>query len=83
LNFQKWRKANLDSRAATQAKYRALKKSQRCKCCTDEQIKQIYKSCPNGWHVDHIYPISKGGLHCCANLQHLSAEDNLKKGANI
>ena len=30
-------------------------------------------------HVDHIHPISKGGLHAPWNLQVLTAEDNLRK----
>jgi 5-methylcytosine-specific restriction endonuclease McrA len=34
-------------------------------------------------HVDHIVPISKGGLHHPDNLQILTAEENLKKGAKL
>lgn len=79
----KWRRANLKRRAATQAKYRTARKNQRCSCCSDEEILSIYKKCPKGFHVDHIYPVSKGGLHCINNLQILSAEDNRKKGSSI
>ena len=32
-----------------------------------------------GWHVDHIQPINKGGAHHPDNLQVLSSELNLKK----
>lgn len=32
-------------------------------------------------HVDHIKPLSKGGLHVAANLQVISAHLNLRKGA--
>ncbi len=35
------------------------------------------------YHVDHIYPLSKGGLHHEDNLQILPSEDNLKKGNKI
>lgn len=35
------------------------------------------------YHVDHIIPISKGGMHIPSNLQILTAVDNLKKGAKI
>lgn len=34
-------------------------------------------------HVDHIMPISKGGLHHPDNLQILTAQENLKKGVKI
>lgn len=32
-------------------------------------------------HVDHIRPLAKGGRHHPSNLQILTAEENLKKGA--
>ena len=41
----------------------------------------IYALCPAGWHVDHIVPLTKGGLHDPANLQYLTACDNQAKGA--
>ena len=34
-------------------------------------------------HVDHIIPLSKGGMHHPDNLQILTATENLKKGARI
>ncbi len=48
-----------------------------------EKIKEVYKHCPEGMHVDHIIPL-KGelvsGLHVHTNLQYLSPEENIKKG---
>ena len=34
-------------------------------------------------HVDHKYPLSKGGKHHPDNLQILTAEQNFKKGAKL
>ena len=35
------------------------------------------------YHVDHIHPIAKGGAHHPDNLQILSAEENIRKGAKL
>ena len=48
-----------------------------------EAIKEVYKACPNGYHVDHIIPLQGelvSGLHVKANLQYLRAGDNITKG---
>lgn len=46
-----------------------------------EDIKQFYMHRPKGYHVDHVVPLSKGGLHHLSNLQYLTAEENLRKNA--
>lgn len=45
-------------------------------------LRDFYEAMSLGekFHVDHIIPIAKGGLHIAQNLQILSAKDNLRKG---
>jgi 5-methylcytosine-specific restriction endonuclease McrA len=42
-------------------------------------IAEFYKNCPEGYEVDHIVPIYKGGIHHLINLQYLTPEENRKK----
>lgn len=65
------------------AKRKAMKKNQTPELTEIEKnrILFIYEVCGTmaDYHVDHIRPISKGGLHHPDNLQILSAELNLQK----
>jgi hypothetical protein len=52
----------------------------------EDEIKQIYKHCERvskklqiPFHVDHIVPLAKGGLHHPLNLQVVPAKWNLRK----
>ena len=47
-----------------------------------ELIKEIYKNCPKGYHVDHIHALARGGLHHQDNLQYLPGPENSRKCAD-
>ena len=59
-------------------KRRARKLNQLCTCCNPNFVKDL--DIPEGYHIDHIQPLSKGGLHCRRNIQIIPAEVNLRKG---
>jgi len=48
-----------------------------------EDIQEFYNNCPDGYHVDHIIPVAKGGKHTIENLQYLTPEENFKKATNL
>lgn len=65
------------------ARYAAKKKFQ---TPVDEDlgsIRDFYLKCPPGYEVDHIVPISKGGLHSLLNLQYLTSTENKRKGNKL
>lgn len=77
-----WRINNKAYDAHRAKLYRMRKHGQVPPWANLEKIKQIYLTCPKGWHVDHIVPL-KGkhvsGLHVETHLQHLPAIENIKK----
>ena len=70
-----WREGN--------ANYRAKLLSQTPADADRIAIKEFYANCPKGYDVDHIIPISKGGLHTLSNLQYLTASENRSKGNKL
>ena len=63
------------------AKRRAAKLKQTPDYANLDLIKLIYENCPKGYQVDHMTPISNGGLHHESNLCYLPEGINLSKGA--
>jgi hypothetical protein len=82
---RKWAKNNPEY-----IKYKAATRRAKIQQATFKQfvpkIKEIYKNCPEGLHVDHIIPLKHPdvcGLHVPWNLQYLTAEENLKKSNKL
>lgn len=65
------------------ARYAAKKRNQTPPWADLAAIKLFYMNCPLGYEVDHIMPISKGGLHSLENLQYLTISENRKKWCKI
>lgn len=82
-NYHKnYSKTHRAERTATQNKRRALYLRAMPSWADLVAIKEFYKNCPKGYHVDHIVPLNHPlvcGLHVLANLQYLPAQENLKK----
>lgn len=65
------------------ANYRASVRNQTPADIDRKAIKEFYDKCPPGYEVDHIIPISKGGLHTLENLQYLTVIENRRKSNKI
>ena len=84
-----WQQANKEKKNVTNANRRALRfRATVYLTPTDKkEIQNLYKVAQNKtketgevWHVDHIIPLTKGGLHKPTNLQVVPASWNLSKG---
>ena len=64
-------------------RYMAKRKNQTPEHVDIKALQEFYLNCPVGYEVDHIIPISKGGLHSIENLQYLPASENRKKSNKI
>ncbi|NDB61926.1 HNH endonuclease [bacterium] len=65
------------------AAYRAKLRNQTPPDADRKAIAEFYANCQKGYEVDHIIPISKGGLHTLSNLQYLTITENRKKGSKM
>lgn len=79
---KRWQQFNLDKYREYNAARRALKLQAYPIWADRSEISKIYEECPPGYHVDHDVPLNHPlvcGLHVPANLNHLPAEENLRK----
>jgi hypothetical protein len=87
--LRQWKQINPGKYNSYRAKRRAITLQAIPKWLTKEQLeqmKQFYMNRPEGYHVDHIYPLQgegSCGLHVPWNLQYLPASENLSKGNRL
>ena len=87
--YKNYAKENPEKYKINNAKRRASKLQRAPAWLTDTQLKEIrrfYTTCPEGYEVDHIYPLqgkTVSGLHVPWNLQHLTAEENRVKSNKL
>lgn len=74
---------------ASLREYRTVKSTPKYPYNCSSEISQLYKEIViitqktgENHHLDHIWPVSKGGVHHPINMQILTEEENLKKHAS-
>lgn len=79
---EKWRICNNEK----EARRRSSKLKATPPWADHGKLKEIYRNCPKGMHVDHIVPL-KGkeicGLHVHYNLQYLTPSENCSKSNKL
>lgn len=74
-----WKKANKESYNAYLATRKKRVRQATPPWVDKDALRDFYMNCPEGYHVDHIIPLSNelvSGLNCLTNLQYLPADQN-------
>lgn len=79
----RWKRANPENSKHHCALRRLRLKEQVPEDFDIDAVKAFYRDCPAGMEVDHIIPVSRGGMHHIDNLQYLSKTENRSKGNKI
>ncbi len=83
----KWFQMNHPKRNLAWTRLYQARKQQRTPAWADlAAIKAFYEACPEGYEVDHIYPLNGKdvcGLHVLGNLQYLTQFENRSKGSKL
>jgi hypothetical protein len=85
----KWNKQNRGRKNYLTMKRIADQLNATPKWLTKQQLKEIdqmYKNCPEGYEVDHMYPLRGkeiSGLHVPWNLQYLTESENRSKNNRL
>lgn len=87
-----WRAANPEKRADQRARYRGARACEHAACLALGPIQLAWQTNPHkcylcgttvvrgaNLHMDHVVPISKGGLHCGENIRPACAPCNMHK----
>lgn len=94
LNFGDWCSIKSSASVASQGAARRSRKRSASPAWADrtainamyEEAKELTSSTGEPWHVDHIYPLAGKnvcGLHVAANLQVITAKQNLAKSNRV
>ena len=78
-----WHKRNRAIKNEAWMRYHTKRNAQTPPDADRDLMQKIYEECPDGYEVDHIIPISKGGLHHQDNLQYLTISENRRKSNKL
>jgi hypothetical protein len=83
--MRRYREENRAAYRESRRRYQARKMQAIPAWADKDALYHVYANCPEGMHVDHIFPLQSDwvcGLHVPENLQYLTPEDNMSKGNN-